>query len=233
MKRCWMIILLVSLALAACSPQQGGKCDQGLCVEVRAADTQGLDGSVVITIKVTSDTDRDALSVSVNASPGTIFDEPETSDSESSKGEAMVSWLVDVKANQPYVLMRTAHLPGKDGIVFFIANAASQTGLMISDGIRIQLIGGTLVPHLGSQNIQINAADGEATRAIPIVPFATFDKTPLSPPTLTPILAPTETPAPTDTPSPAYPPPAEATPTFQGDSASSSPDTGGTAYPAP
>lgn len=190
MKRCWIIFLLVILVLAACSPQQGGECEQGVCVEVHASDTQGQDGSVVITVMVTSDIDRDGLGVSLDTSPGTIIDEPEISDGQAWEGNFAVGWEVNVKANQPFALTRTVHLPEKDGSFYFIASASIGAGIKVTNGIRVRLSQGTLVPNLDSQNFQNGSAGGEATWTIPVVPNMIILETSTPAPTFTIIWAP-------------------------------------------
>jgi len=236
MKRIFIILLLLIFALAACAPNPGEKCDQGVCVEVHTADIQNQDGSVTAFITVTSDTDRDPVGVALDADPGTIIDEPETSDGQVRKGESAVSWLVNVKANQPVVLTRNVHFPANYGSFYLNVMAWYSTRIRVFSVKYVQLIDGTLAPDLDNRNLLNSAAEGETIATIRPIPYDIVHETPTPVPTLTIFIPPTPTSEPpTETPTSTflvYPPPLEAAPNLQENSSSSQIEPT-ISYPAP
>jgi hypothetical protein len=192
---------------------------------------------MAVIITVTSNTDRDAVSVALDVSPGTIIDEAASNDGQTWEGQFGVGWNVNVKANQTIVLTRKIHTLEKEGSIHLVAMVTYDSGKQVTTGTYVQLIHGTLIPSDSSQQFLNNGPDGEATwTMLPPAPTLILLETFTPAPTFTVIWAPTNTLAPTETPTrtpAAYPPPAEATPDLQEDRSSAPPDSGGTAYPAP
>lgn len=166
MNRRFIFLSLLICVLAACTPNQKEQCDQGVCVDIHALDTQNQDGSVTAFITVISDTDRNPVGIALSGAPGTIFDDPETDDAQIGEGGNLVSWQVNARANQPVILTCNAHFPGNDGAFPLRVMATYSTRIRVYNGVYIQLTDDTLVPDLNDSLLLNSAVDGEVTPTV-------------------------------------------------------------------
>src|SRR5262249_20293646 len=111
-------VLLFLIFITACSVISGssrGTCRQGLCIIAKVVEPVRVNEPDIVSITVTSDKDIPDVGVSLQGVPvdGPDGWEMETRDIFIDRFGA--SWVVDLKANQPYTAVRTFRLLASEG----------------------------------------------------------------------------------------------------------------------
>ncbi len=192
-----LLSLLLVLFLTACSQAQG-KCNNGLCVEVKSIGPIKKGESIPIQIKVKADKDGD-IAISMQTSPRVIIEEVSdkaglVSTDRRSKGLSSMSWVKSVKAKQEITIIQNIRFERTGN--FDVSVVALLPDAVVTDTVLFSMTekGGTELPP-GFVPTPVNGAilDTQEPGALKITfststPFPTpivfFTITPL--PTLTP-----------------------------------------------
>jgi hypothetical protein len=191
MKRLIVCVILLA-GLSACggvSAPGGGKCNNGICISVQAAEPIRVEEPITITISVTMEKEIPELKVFLYSYPPVLIEDGQT------WTERGVNWEINTKATGSQVFTRKVRVPPKEGVFDLIAEAYAPS-VRVVDSLSIHLTRDGGKVYLAGTPVPLGTP-GKPVPAVTITPGPSPTRIPQYVPSSTPQVKPTGTAIPT------------------------------------